>query len=129
MDYATFNAAGQSPYLETYFSVVGESLIWQQSDNSPEFNAAVEVLISISKGDSVVYMDRYKLSGPSIVDTSGDIDNFIDIQRIPLENGSYSVYIEISDASNPLSSLSSSIPVVMDYQSTQAKFSDIQLVE
>jgi len=129
MDYATFNAAGQSPYLEAYFSVVGESLEWHQSENGSEFNAAVEVLISISKGDSVVYMDRYKLNGPSILDTAGEINNFIDIQRIPLENGSYSVYIEISDASNPLSSLSSSIPVVIDYQSTQAKFSDIQLVE
>jgi len=129
MDYATFNAAGQSPYLEAFFSVVGSSLIWEKSEESAQFNAAVEVLISISEEDSVIYMDRYKLNGPSITDTTGDINNFIDIQRIPLKNGSYNVYIEVSDAANPMSSLSSSIPVVIDYQNSQAKFSDIQFVE
>ena len=128
MDYATFTAGGTSPYVEIYFSFVGNSLDWNIGDNG-QYQSAVDVLISISQGDSVVYLDRYKLSGPSIADTTGTIDNFLDLQRIPMSNGNYNMYVEVSDVHNPESSLSSTIPLKVDYEADLARFSDIQLVE
>lgn len=129
MDFATFYANGQSPYVEVYFSFVGESLQWTKTNEDQGFRSAVDVLISISQNDSVIFMDRYKLNGPLIADTAGGIDNFLDQQRIPLKNGAYNMYVEVSDANDPESSISSILPIRIDYEDNKARFSDIQLVE
>ncbi len=129
MDYATFYAEGQSPYVEIYFSFVGESLEWVALENDTAYQSAVEVLISISQEDSVVFLDQYRVIAPAIIDTIGRIDNFLDQQRIPLKNGSYSMYVEINDAHNPESRISSILPLKIDYFDELARFSDVQLVE
>ncbi len=129
MDFATFYADGQSPYVEVYFSFVGKSLDWHPSEGGSGFQSAVDVLISVSQNDSVVFMDSYKLNGPLIADTAGSIDNFLDQQRIPLPNGAYNMYVEVTDANNPESTINSNLPIRINYEDDKARFSDIQLVE
>src|ERR1035437_9675047 len=79
---STFNIPGKGPYLETYLSVVGKGITYLKKENG-KFQGAIEVTIIVRKDSAKVYADRYNLLSPETLDTTKDLKDFIDQQRIP----------------------------------------------
>ncbi len=128
ISYAAFNTPNNKPYLETYMSVIGNSVAFAKTDNNT-FQGAVEVTLTFSKLGELVYADKYRLNGPEVTDTSLVLKNFLDQQRIPLKNGTYTMAIEIADANNPSQNYSVSEEVTIDFPADKMSFSDIEMID
>ena len=75
LDSKQFYAPGIGNYIEFQFQFVGYSLNYIQKDNG--LSAEVVVELEISKGDSIVASDAYRLHSPLITDSI--IDDFYDV--------------------------------------------------
>ncbi|MFY9590434.1 MAG: hypothetical protein WAP54_00430, partial [Bacteroidales bacterium] len=94
--YAEFNSPA-GPYIETYMSTMGKSAVFVKNENN-KFQAEIEVtMIFKSDDDKIVAFNKYNLLGPEIEDTSLAKPNFIDLQRVSLDNGKYKIEVTIKD--------------------------------
>jgi GWxTD domain-containing protein len=126
--YSTFMSPGKGPYIETYLSVIGNSLVFKKNSNG-KYQGAVEVTMAFKQGEEIKAVKKYNLLSPEVDDTTKAKSNFIDLQRIPLSNGDYDFVITIADINKEGQPFTSTQKVTMDYASEKAIVSDIQLVE
>ncbi|MBQ9637967.1 MAG: GWxTD domain-containing protein [Bacteroidales bacterium] len=126
-DYATFCLEGHKPYLETYLNFDAWNLHFAASADG-QYRAHVEVVYMVSHGDSTVHLKKYILNSPAIGDTTQTAFNFMDVQRVAVANGTYTVSLQLRDT------LSNDAPVVMtqnvqvDYDRVKLQLSSIQLM-
>ena len=127
--YATFFSPDNGPYIETYLSVVGQT-IHQKVNTEGKFQGQVEVVYIFYQNDEVKNFKKFNLLSPASADTSKGFPNFLDQQRILLENGKYLLEIQITDLNSanpkPVSSLQE---VEVEYETNQIQISQIEFVE
>ena len=113
---ATFNDPNGTPYVETYFNFNGNSLAYRNIDAN-SWQATIEMVLTVSRHDSVVHFKKYILSSPvtKLGNVSNeeafmdyDMPNFIDMQRFSLPNGEYTLHFSLRDT------LSKNNPVELD---------------
>ncbi|TND07482.1 MAG: hypothetical protein FD123_3192 [Bacteroidetes bacterium] len=92
---SAFNTPENKPYIETYLSVIGNSIVYTKQPNG-KFRGTVNVFISITQNDSLKGVKKYTLNSPEISDTAKPV-NFLDLQRFPLPAGNYNIQLTISD--------------------------------
>lgn len=127
---SSFYLPGKGPYIETYLSVVGNSILYLKKDNG-KFQGAIEVGITIKKDSLSVYSDRFNLLSPEVDDSASDkVKNFIDQQRISLPNGDYVLYLSITDKNkrgeDPFTGTQK---ISLNYVDTSVVISDIEFLE
>src|ERR1035437_111586 len=127
---SSFYLPSKGPYIETYLSVVGNSILYLKKDNG-KFQGAIEVGITIKKDSQTVYSDRFNLLSPEVDDSASDkVKNFIDQQRISLPNGDYVLYLSITDKNkrgeDPFAGTQK---ISLNYVDTSVVISDIELLE
>ncbi len=125
---STFNIPGESPFLETYLQINGNSIVYK-ANNTGKFQGSVQVTIIIRKDSSIVDFRKYELISPEIADTLAPKEDFIDQQRFLLSNGNYSLDISLYDINNPQKPLQVELPVEIDYPVSSVSVSGIQLIE
>lgn len=91
-----FTTPGNSPYLETYLTFVGNSLTAKVAGRG-QLQSSVLVLLTIYKDSTIVKANKYIVNGPLFSDSAYTSPSFIDLQRYPLPSGNYSVQMEITD--------------------------------
>jgi GWxTD domain-containing protein len=128
LSYTTFNSPSEGPYIETYLSILGESIVFLQKDNG-KFQGTVEVTIVFKKGEEIVNFDKYEINSPVVEDTSNLAFSFIDQQRYLLPNGKYEMEITIADKNGNERPFITSEPLVVHYPLDRISFSEIQLIE
>jgi len=124
----TFNVPGKGPYLETYLSVVGRGVTYLKKDNG-KYQGAIEVSIIVRRDTIRVYRDRYNLLSPETDDTTKNLKEFIDEQRIPLPNGDYELDISITDKNNRTKPFETKPVIHINYPENAPALSDIELLE
>ena len=77
--YATFYHPETGSYVETYLSFDAWNLYFVPKGSS--YQAVVEVLITVSQGDSIEWVKKYDLASPTISSPQADHFNFLDVQR------------------------------------------------
>lgn len=97
--FARFADPTGAGYLETYLNVNGSSMATRQ-DVDGTLLGELEVKIRIGKGGALVYEDNYRVVSP-IAGEDGSIPDFVDVQRIPLKNGNYTLTLSVSDVYDP----------------------------
>lgn len=125
--YSTFNSP-DGPYIETYLSTIGNTAVFAKNENG-KFQSQVEITMIFKKADSVVAINKYNLSSPEITDTSGAKPNFIDLQRVSLENGIYNYSMIIKDLNSENKGYEFNDIIRIDFNPTSLQFSGIQLIE
>lgn len=129
LHHTTFFSPSQGPFIETYLSVIGNSVVFTKKGNG-KFQSTIEVLISFKQKDSVITDRKYDLLSPEVDDTLGAFPNFIDQQRFTLTNGEYDFEITISDKNNNTGKpFTNRQKVSINFPTDQASISDIQLLE
>lgn len=93
--YATFFHPDAGSYLETYVYFDAWSLNFVKSGN--KYQATIEMLITVSKGDSLEVVKKYELNSPKIDSPDKDKFNFIDMQRLSIPNGIHDLRITLHD--------------------------------
>jgi GWxTD domain-containing protein len=128
LNYTIFNVPGQSPYIETYLSVAGETVVYVSNEKG-QFQGSIEVTFIFRQEEEIKEFDKYQLFSPEIQDTSYIDFSFIDQQRYFIPQGEYEMEIIISDlnaANKPFSAIQ---PVTVQFEETDICFSGIQLVK
>lgn len=126
---SSFYVPGQGPYIETYTSFFGRSLIFKRTQNS-KMQAKAHITVIVWK-DTVVYTFRkYILNSPVIDDTARVFPNFIDVQRIAVENGTYTLQYIVGDMNDTLKAVSEARQITQcNFSDTAISFSGIELIE
>ncbi len=124
----TFNIPGKGPFLETYLSVLGKGITYRKNNNG-KFQGAIEVSIRIKKDTTTFYTDRYNLLSPETSDTTKDLKDFIDQQRIPLPNGDYVLSLGIVDKNNREKPFEGKTNIHVNYPENVPAISGIELLE
>jgi len=124
-----FNNPDKQPYIENYFAIKGNSITYKEKDTG-KLQGCVAVTIIIADGDTIRYIDKYELKSPEYGENEKKT-NFIDLQRIELPNGIYSLEILMADKYGDTSAkpLSYQDVIVIDFPSDSVIISDIELIE
>ncbi len=123
VSYATFKGK-EANYIEMYLYLVGSTLEFKALD-SLNRQANIEVTFIFKQGEEIVKFDKYSLLSPI---SKSKVD-FIDLKRYPLENGQYSLEVNIVDLNNVENTKSLNTPkIVIDYSDDKLYMSDIQLL-
>ena len=93
--FARFADPDGAGYLETYLNVNGSSLTTREDVDGSLFGE-LEVNIRIGKGGKLVFEDNYRVVSP-MAGENKIIPDFVDVQRLPLKNGNYTLTLSISD--------------------------------
>lgn len=126
--YSKFLSPTDGPYLETYLSVLGNSVVYEKLDNG-KYQGKVLVSLIFTKDSAVVNFDKYELLSPMFEDTANITSNFLDQQRFQLPNGTYNLEILIKDANSDYEPGPTNQVVVVDFPENEVSLSGIQLVE
>jgi GWxTD domain-containing protein len=126
--YAAFNTPTQQPYLETYLTVAGNSVVFSKLNNG-KFQGKIEVSIALFKKDTAFTPKKYFLLSPEISDTANR-PAFIDLQRLSVSYGTYALEVSISDA-NSKNKTKHTITekIEINFPENSCSLSDIQLIE
>lgn len=128
LNYSIFKLPGDGPYIETYLTVSGKSIIYKPND-SGLFQASIEVKMMFRQGDKIVEFDKYELKSPEISDTSLIDFDFIDQQRYFLPEGDYDLEISITDLNGRKKSFDALQPFSISFPEDKVAISGIELLE
>lgn len=126
IDHQTFFNSETGPYLEVVFSFEGKSMKTSKSSDG-QYTAQANCNVYLSQGTKVIQYAKFNAkSTPSILPKASD---FMSMERFPLEDGTYQLEIEITDANDSLSSpLIHTESIQISHLSEGCFFSDIAFV-
>ncbi|MCD6111688.1 MAG: GWxTD domain-containing protein [Bacteroidales bacterium] len=127
LSYARFFNPSKGPYIETYLSVFGNSIVYTKNDNN-KFQGSINIIMLFKQNDTIVKISKYNLNSPEITDTLNTNFNFIDQQRFLLPNGKYDVEIQISDNNSTNKPFKTLVKIDIDFPDDKISISDIELV-
>ena len=127
--HCTFYSPEQGPYVETYLSVVGNSVKYALTNNG-KYQAAIEVGTTYKNANgNVVHTDRYNLLSPEVTDSTKNAFNFLDQQRVQLPNGQYTLELTVLDKNRGTKPATINNAIKLEYYDNIIAISDIQLVD
>ena len=95
---ACFNIPDQQAFIESYLTIVGNLLSSKEVNGA--YQSSVKVSLSITGDSGIVLKKEYNVLSP-VYSNSLQAPSFIDVQRYPLKNGNYTLYIKLDDNNNP----------------------------
>lgn len=128
LSYAKFYNQASGPFIETYLSVYGNSVVYTKNKNN-KFQGSINVIMIFKQNDSIVKISKYNLNSPEISDTINTNFNFIDQQRFLLPNGKYNFEIQISDNNSKNKPFKSLLEININFPEDKISISDIELVD
>ncbi len=129
LTYGTFSTPAKGPYLETYLSVIGNSLKFVKNTNG-KFQGAVDISVAFKQNGEIKNAQKYSLISPETDDTVKGVPNFIDQQRYVLANGAYDMELSIADKNNPGEKpFVTTVPIKIEFPEIIMGISSIQLLE
>ncbi len=127
MSYSLFNSPVDGPYIETYLSVYGPSVIYAENENG-KMQGGVEVTIIFRQGDNIVNYDKYEVLSNEYTDTTAPYDNFLTQQRYVLGNGKYNMEFIISDKNSDAEPYITTEPIEINFPADKASISGLELL-
>ncbi|OFX45458.1 MAG: hypothetical protein A2046_12210 [Bacteroidetes bacterium GWA2_30_7] len=125
--YAPFYYQNQGSFLETYLTVIGNSVEFKLNENN-KYQSSLEVVMLFKQDGKIQEFKKYNLLSPEITDTLS-LPNFIDQQRVSLKNGTYYFELSIKDNFDTLKKHIISDVITINYTNDEFEFSGIQFIE
>ncbi|MCX6313088.1 MAG: GWxTD domain-containing protein [Bacteroidetes bacterium] len=123
-----FSTADSKSYVETYISIIGNSVTYNKKPNG-KYSAAVDVVMTFNSNDSIRSAQRYILNSPEVDDSSKAV-NFLDLQRIPLPAGYYYLQVSLTDLNRqPQHPISNKRSILVSIDQDSVNLSDVELLD
>ncbi|MBL7916218.1 MAG: GWxTD domain-containing protein [Bacteroidia bacterium] len=126
--FKTFYSPENGPYIETYLSVNGKSVVYSKNANGM-YQGAIEITATYKDAEGIRHSDKYNLLSPEVKDTNNLDFSFLDQQRVQLPNGKYVLELVIRDKNIPEKPYNVTQPVKIEYYNNIVAISDIELLE
>jgi GWxTD domain-containing protein len=128
LTWCAFSTPENKNYVETYLSVIGNSVNYAKNKNG-KFQASVDVMMTFTQDDSTRFGQRYILNSPEL-DDSTKTSNFLDLQRIPLPTGYYTLSIALTDLNRvPQRTIMNRKNVLVDIDQDSVTVSHLEFLE
>jgi GWxTD domain-containing protein len=128
LSYAAFYIPEQGPYLETYLSILGQSVQFVRNENG-KFQGTVMVTMLFKQNDTIREFKKYDLQTVEIDDTA-HIDFIVfDQQRIKLPSGNYDYELELTDKNRDFLPFKAKDHISIVFEAKKIELSDIELIE
>lgn len=128
VSYCSFYAPERGPYIELYLLINGKTVEFSMQENK-EYRASIEVSIDIKQNNQSIYTDKYNLHHQTTDSIIPDNLSILDLQRIPLANGEYDLFLAIKDLHSAGPNFLSSQKISVSYIGENINMSDIELIE
>ena len=126
VSYATFYNATSGSYVETYMSFDAWNLNFVKSGD--KWQSFVEVVLTISKDDSIELVKKYDLKSPAIDSPDNDRFNFIDIQRFAVGNGIHDMSIQLRDKNSSNDAVNITLKFAVYFDNKLPGLSSLQMM-
>lgn len=128
LTWCAFSTPDNKNYVETYLSVIGNSVNYVKNKNG-KFQASVDIMMTFTQDDTTRYGQRYVLNSPEF-DDSTQTANFLDLQRIPLPTGYYVLNMSLTDLNRvPQRTIMNMKNVLVDIDKDSVTVSHLELLE
>lgn len=125
LDSKQFFAPDFGNYIEFHLQFVGTSINYIGQDNG--LVGELAIFIDISKNNTPVFSDAYRLSTPFMKDSI--VEDFYDVRRIALDPGNYQLYLKIQDINSKNKPLTASTSFMIEEMGDAISISDIEVAE
>jgi len=126
---AFLSAQTDSPYVETYITIPGKTVQYKKN-TSGKFEGALEItLLYLRDSNTVAAFDKYVLRSPEIDDTANISFNLLDLRRVTLSDGDYTIELEVKDANNSNEVINQVQGLNLHFNRAKVDMSSIELVE
>ncbi len=125
--YCTFKGIEQGNYIEVYFHIKGKSIAFPKLDDG-NHQAVVEVNLKFTQGEEVVHQLEHTVTSPVIRTASPYGIVLVDLVRLNLDNGDYTLEVTMTDQSDDSNTTVLKSSVSMDYNEQDIHISDVQLL-
>lgn len=126
--YCTFDLPDSRPYIETYLNITGTSTKLVLNPQG-KLQSKVEVQIVIKSGEKIVHFDKFNMLSPELDKGDSIVPDFIDQQRVALNNGKYMIEMTIADKNSDAKSLTLNQEIEVFFPTTKVSISDIEYLE
>ncbi len=126
--FCTFDVPNQSPFVETYLNISGNSVA-KAKNSQGLYQGVIEVQWVYKQGDKVVHFDKYNLLSPESESPDKIMPDFIDLQRVSLKSGEYQLDLKIQDKNASDQGFSASQKIIVDFPEDRINVSHIELLE
>jgi len=126
LDYKTFYTPDNKPYIETLLQFISPSFKFLANKNG-NLVSSVEITQLFKIGDSVVFIDKYRINSPEMKDST--IEDYFDIKRYQLNEGIYTFEIIITDLNNNETVSGQQSVEVRNITNSKISFSSIELIQ
>lgn len=126
--HCSFYSPANGPYIETYLSVIGNSIVYAKND-AGKFQGVIEITYLFKQTNEIKQFKKYNLLSPVLDDTLSEKVNFIDQQRISLPAGNYEFEIIMQDLNSTQAPFKSNQLINIDFNDKKMAISDIELIE
>ena len=120
-----FNTPDGKPFMETYISVLGNSVSFKKNAGG-KYQGVVEVGILFSQNGVIKASKKYNLMSPEQKDTLNR-PPFIDQQRFLLDTGAYEMEIMIMDKNINGKKFSMKEMMKVDFSPSKVNISDVEI--
>ncbi len=118
-----------SPYIETYITIPGETVTYMKNNNG-KFEGALEVtLLYLRDSITVAAFDKYVLRSPEIEDTANIAFSLLDLRRVLLPDNDYTIELEVKDANNSNEIVKQVQGLNLHFNRSKVDLSSIELVD
>lgn len=125
---AAFSTPENNTYVETYLSIIGNSVHYVKNNNG-RYQASVDIRMAVMKGDSLKDYRKYVLNSPETDDTT-KAPNFLDLQRFTLPFGLYNLTITMFDVNRvPQRVITNVRSLAVDIDPDSVGLSHIEMLE
>ena len=121
-----FNTPDNKPYMETYISVLGNSVLFKKNA-AGKYQGMVEIGVLFSQNGAIKASKKYNLMSPEQKDTL-DRPPFIDQQRFALDTGSYDLEMMIKDKNSNGKTFSMKEKVQVSFPASMVNISDVEML-
>lgn len=128
MSYSTFYSPTDGPYIETYLTILGNSVAYVPTTNG-KFQGTIEITLIFSQDNAVKQFKKVNLLSPEIADTNNVNFAFMDQQRFVLPNGQYLIDIQIKDLNDKAIPFKARETIEINYPAQTVNVSGIELVD
>ena len=126
--YSTFYLpTEEQPYVETYLLFDAGGLVFSETEVG-RYRATVEVTMVYKSGDEIIYAKKYDLNSPTTASRDDNRFSFLDLQRVGLKNGIYTLELTLRDKGSEAAATTLLQRVNVAYEKKKPSMSSLQLM-
>ncbi|MEC8969428.1 MAG: hypothetical protein VX756_09790, partial [Bacteroidota bacterium] len=121
--------ADDQPYLEVYTEVYTNSLNLVNLDTSNISYGVQVTQILKDKTDEIIDFKKFTIKEVVDISENSTLTNILDLQRFKINNGIFSIEIEVTDLNDSTSKEIFNQELLIDFSLSEIEISDIELLD